>query len=66
MFIDLKILLAKVEFLIDFYNESIENKGPFVCENICRNTNQFRQTRKLLFCPDTYFMGCPKKNETMA
>ena len=51
--------------MIDFYNEAIENKNPFICENICRNTNQFRQKRKLLFCPDTYFMGAPKNTETM-
>jgi len=51
--------------MIDFYNESIANKKPFVCENICRNTNQFRQKRRLLFCPDTYFMGAPKHNDTM-
>jgi hypothetical protein len=51
--------------LIDFYNESIEGKKPFICEKVCRNTNQFRQKRKLLFCPDTYFMGAPKQNDTM-
>lgn len=51
--------------LIDFYNDSIEANRPFICENICRNSNQFRQKRKLLFCPDTFFMGSPKKNGTI-
>jgi len=51
--------------MIDFYTDSIQNGNPFVCERVCRNCNQFSQKRKLLFCPDTYFMGSPKNNNTM-
>jgi hypothetical protein len=51
--------------LVDFYNDAIEGRKPFVCERVCRNSNQFRQKRKLLFCPDTFFMGAPKDNETI-
>lgn len=51
--------------LIDFYEESIEGNRPFVCERICRTSNQFRKSAKSTFCPDTFFMGAPKHNETM-
>lgn len=51
--------------LIEFYEGAIEGKHPFVCEKICRNSNQFSKKRKLLFCPDTYFMGAPKENDTI-
>jgi len=53
------------ENLIDFYNESTDGKKPFVCENVCRNSNQFHQKKRLLFCPDTFFMGSPKENGTI-
>jgi len=51
--------------LIDFYNDSCEGDKPFVCEKACRNSNQFNQKRRLLFSPDTFFMGAPKGNVTI-
>lgn len=51
--------------LKDFYAEGIAGNKPFVCENICRNVNQFEQKRKMLFCPDTYFMGGKKSDITL-
>jgi len=46
--------------LTDFYAEGIREKKPFACEMICRSVNQFHQKKKLLFSPDTSFMGCLK------
>lgn len=49
------------------FNEGIAGGNPFVCEAINRTTN--RQNRingsRLLFIPDTYFMGAEKNNATI-
>jgi len=46
------------------YNQGIQNKKSFVCEAINRTSNLQREEKggKLLFIPDTYFMGAEKNN----
>jgi len=48
-----------------FYLENTQGNQAFVCENINRNVNLLKQKQKLLFTPDTSFMGAPKNNETI-
>jgi hypothetical protein len=50
--------------LKDMYTEGISGGKPFVCEKINRTTNQQNRINgnKLLFVPDTYFMGAEKNN----
>jgi hypothetical protein len=49
----------------DFFISGLEGDKPFVCENVCKNLNQFKQKRKMLFCPDTFFMGSHKNDSTI-
>lgn len=42
-----------------------EEKKPFVCEALNRTTNLQKEKKKLLFVPDMYFMGAPKKDTAM-
>lgn len=51
--------------LKELYNKGISGKKPFVCESINRTTNIQNQLSgsKMLFIPDTYFMGSEKNNE---
>ena len=51
--------------LISFYNEGLEDDKPFVCESIGRNYNQFKNKHTSVFCPDNYFMGSKKNDETL-
>jgi len=51
--------------LTGLYEEGIQDKTPFVCERINRTNNIVEQKKKLLFIPDTYFMGSTKFNETV-
>jgi len=45
------------------YDEGILDNKPFVCESINRTTNIANEKGgKLLFIPDTYFMGSKKNN----
>ena len=46
----------------DFYEEATQDNKSFVCENVCRTVNQFHSRRKLLFSPDTTFIGASKNN----
>jgi hypothetical protein len=45
-----------------FYEESVIGNRPFVCESINRTMNNMKQKRKLLFVPDSYFMGAAKND----
>ena len=53
--------------LKEMYNEGICGKKPFVCEAINRTMNMQHQVNgtKMLFIPDTYFMGAEKHNEVI-
>jgi hypothetical protein len=48
----------------DMYDEGIDGHKPFVCESINRTLNIQNQINgsKMLFIPDTYFMGAEKNN----
>lgn len=46
----------------EFYEEATEGNKSFVCETVCRTVNQFHNRRKLLFSPDTSFIGATKNN----
>ena len=49
--------------LIEMYSMGTnEGKKSFVCETLNRTTNLQKETRKMLFVPDTYFMGAVKKD----
>jgi hypothetical protein len=49
--------------LFEMFNTGTnEGKKPFVCEKLNRTTNLQKETRKMLFVPDTYFMGAVKKD----
>ena len=50
--------------LKDMYEEGISGHKPFVCESINRTLNIHNQINgsKMLFIPDTYFMGAEKNN----
>jgi hypothetical protein len=49
------------------YEEGIAGKKPFVCESINRTSNIQNQINgsKMLFIPDTYFMGADKNNSVI-
>jgi hypothetical protein len=51
-----------IKNLVDFYKESTLGDRPFFCEAINRTVNVAQQKRKLLFVPDTYFMGAEKND----
>lgn len=51
--------------LKELYQEGITDKTPFVCERINRTNNIVEQKKKLLFIPDTYFIGSEKLNSTI-
>ena len=53
--------------LKEMYEEGISGKKPFVCESINRTLNVQNQVNgsKMLFIPDTYFMGSPKNNDVI-
>ena len=53
--------------LKDMYEKGITDKKPFVCEAINRTMNVQHQVNgsKMLFIPDTYFMGAPKNNSVV-
>ena len=51
--------------LIDLYNEALGNDTPFVFENINRTVDIKNMKTKMLFSPDSSFMGSPKRNETI-
>ena len=49
--------------LIEMFNTGTNGeKQPFVCETINRTVNLQKETKKMLFIPDTYFMGSKKKD----
>ena len=48
--------------LKSFYEDSIANGQPFVCEAVNHTLNNQHQKRKMLFVPDMYFMGA-KRND---
>ena len=47
------------------YETGIQNKKPFVCENINRTTLVFKNTKPLLFLPDIYIIGAEKNSDTI-
>ena len=52
--------------LIEMYNIGTNGeKQPFVCEALNRTTNLQKETRKMLFVPDTHFIGAVKKDPVM-
>ena len=48
--------------LKDLYYDGVYANKPFVCESVNRTNNVVAQKQKLLFIPDTYFMGCNKND----
>ena len=49
--------------LIEMFNNGTnDGKKPFVCEKLNRTTNLQKETRKMLFIPDTFFIGAVKKD----
>jgi hypothetical protein len=53
--------------LRDMYEEGISGHKPFVCESVNRTLNIQNQVNgsKMLFIPDTYFMGAEKNNQVI-
>lgn len=49
----------------EMYDQSVSQKMPFVCENVNHSVNLAKQSHKMLFTPDAFFMGAPKNNETI-
>jgi len=47
------------------YENSISTNKPFVCENINRSIDLIKQKNKLLFMPNSFFMGSNKNNLTI-
>jgi hypothetical protein len=49
------------------YDEGISGHKPFVCESVNRTLNIQNQVNgsKMLFIPDTYFMGAEKNNQVI-
>ena len=54
-----------IKNLKSFYEESCGGGRPFVCEAVNRNMNLSKQKHKMLFVPDTYFMGAQKNDPTI-
>lgn len=54
-----------IKNLKSFYDESTQGNCPFVCEAINRTVNLEKQKHKMLFIPDTYFMGANKNDPTI-
>jgi len=52
-----------IKNLKEFYEEATSGNKPFACEAVNRTVNLQQQKHKMLFIPDTYFMGA-KKNDT--
>jgi hypothetical protein len=51
--------------LKEMYSHCIQSNQPFVCENVNHAVNLAKQTKKMLFTPNSFFMGAPKNNETI-
>jgi len=51
-----------IKNLKPFYEESMVGGRPFVCESINRTMNMSKQKHKMLFVPNTYFMGAHKND----
>lgn len=52
--------------LIEMFNTGTnDGKKPFVCEAINRTTNLQKEKRKMLFIPDTQFIGAVKKDPSI-
>jgi hypothetical protein len=47
------------------YDNSISTNKPFVCENINHSVNLLKQKNKLLFLPNTFFMGANKNDSVI-
>ena len=43
----------------------ISHGTPFICENTNRTTNLIKEHKKMLFLPDTFFMGSMKGDPTI-
>jgi hypothetical protein len=54
-----------IKNLKGLYNEGIRNNKPFVTEYINRSINLLRQKQKMLFTPNTFFMGANKNDPTI-
>lgn len=54
-----------IKNLKSFYDESLHGNRPFVCEAVNRTVNLKNQKHKMLFVPDTYFMGANKNDPTI-
>jgi len=54
-----------IKNLKSIYDESTHGNRPFVCEAINRTVNLEKQKHKMLFVPDTYFMGANKNDPTI-
>jgi len=52
-----------IKNLKEFYDVATSQNQPFICEGVNRTINLEKQKHKMLFIPDTYFMGA-KKNDT--
>ena len=48
-----------------FYSNGILGNRPFICENINRKMNVFKNKHKMLFLPDLYIMGAEKNDHTI-
>lgn len=51
--------------LMPLYKEYIAGDVPFVCEKVNRHANVHHNEKRLLFVPDSYFMGCKKNDPVM-
>jgi hypothetical protein len=54
-----------IKNLKEFYDEATTSQKPFVCEAVNRTVNLQQQKHKMLFIPDTYFMGALKNDTTI-
>ena len=51
--------------LKELFDKGISEGKPFVCENINRTMNVVKENKRMLFIPDTYFMGSAKDDSTI-
>lgn len=47
------------------FDSMISSGQPFVCENLNRSVNIANQKHKMLFCPNGFFMGASKNDESI-
>jgi hypothetical protein len=51
--------------LKDLYDRGISQSVPFICENINHSLDILKEKKRMLFIPDTFFMGSLKNNPTI-